>query len=579
MQIRIEHVPFSRFGSYMTFSVLPREWGHKGLILRTMHGSGGRRESFRLALLRDGREVDYRVTATPSLCRLDADGGGRVEICFPAADQARLRGEGLALRLVSMQPKSPYAFPAGGGCWQVNCPPNGVHYLLGSVAGGMAMDAPHRVRTQDKRRKRSEPDRPAVIADFTPDADGRFEAAIQEFLTTPVKWDLARPFEDCLADAEAEWQAWAKATPTMPGRYAEGALHAMHVNYSAVVGPSGNLKRPTMLMSKNWMTHCWSWDHCFNAIALSYRNPDLAWDQLMVHFDLQDRAGALPDGVNAEDCGWSFCKPPIHGWALRKMMRNRSLLNDQRLKRIYPKLSRWTRWWLTSRDTDGDGLPSYHHGNDSGWDNGTVFDGGYPATAPDLSAFLVVQMDLLAELAQRLGRPKEVQRWRRRADALLQRLIEKLWTGEQFITRRAFSGEVHDAGDCLLNFMPIILGTRLPKAIRDAVAAGLAPGGRFVTDHGPATESPASPLYVPDGYWRGPIWGSETVLLIDGLWRGGYREQAREIARRYCEMCLACGLFAENYNALTGEPLRDKAYTWGSSAFLILAHEFLRESR
>jgi glycogen debranching enzyme len=80
---------------------------------------------------------------------------------------------------------------------------------------------------------------------------------------------------------------------------------------------------------------------------------------------------------------------------------------------------------------------------------------------------------------------------------------------------------------------------------------------------------------VPDGYWRGPIWGPEVVIIVDGLARAGCREQAKEIARRYCEMCLAGG-FAENYDATTGEPLRDKAYTWGSSAFLVLAHEFLR---
>ncbi len=139
---------------------------------------------------------------------------------------------------------------------------------------------------------------------------------------------------------------------------------------------------------------------------------------------------------------------------------------------------------------------------------------------------------------------------------------------------KAFSGEVFPEGDSLLNHVAIVAGRRLPKAVRQKVAEALAPDGRFVTAFGPATESPRSPLYVPDGYWRGPIWGSSTVLVIDGLARAGF-PQAAEIARRYCEMCLESG-FAENYNAETGEPLRDKAYTWGSSAYLILAHEFLR---
>jgi glycogen debranching enzyme len=134
---------------------------------------------------------------------------------------------------------------------------------------------------------------------------------------------------------------------------------------------------------------------------------------------------------------------------------------------------------------------------------------------------------------------------------------------------------VFPKGDSLINFLAIVAGKRLPRQIRDKVAAGLAPDGRFVTRYGPATENPHSPLYVPDGYWRGPIWGSETVLVADGLARGGYAAQAREIARRYCDMCVESMCMAENYNALTGEPLRDKAYTWGSSAYLILAHELL----
>ena len=33
--------------------------------------------------------------------------------------------------------------------------------------------------------------------------------------------------------------------------------------------------------------------------------------------------------------------------------------------------------------------------------------------------------------------------------------------------------------------------------------------------------------------------------------------------------------FAENFDAVTGEGLRDRAYTWTASAFLVMCHEFL----
>jgi len=33
--------------------------------------------------------------------------------------------------------------------------------------------------------------------------------------------------------------------------------------------------------------------------------------------------------------------------------------------------------------------------------------------------------------------------------------------------------------------------------------------------------------------------------------------------------------FAENFNAVTGEGMRDLAYTWTPSVFLTLAHDYL----
>jgi glycogen debranching enzyme len=574
MEFDITTTPFSRFGSYLSLGVMPASWDCAGLLLRTMHGACDSREVFRLLLMRDGREIPYQVTATPTRLSLDF-AGGQVQICFSEVDVVRLQGSGASLRIESLPGHRPYAFPAAGGRWNVNCPDNATQYLLASATGGLQVSSVLEIRTEDGPRKSRGTRKPRVVAEFSPDEQGRFEGAIHEFRTTPRPNAMECDFEAGLRAVEADWRAWKRTTPAVAAAYSEAAELAMYVNWASVVAPGGHLGRATMLMSKNWMTRCWSWDHCFNAIALSHRNPDLAWDQLMVLFDHQDEFGVLPDSVSAPRLTWNFCKPPIHGWALSKMMKRRGLLTEERLRRVYRALVRWTNWWTRYRDSDGDGLPEYHHGNDSGWDNATVFDGGFPVAAPDLAAYLVVQIDVLGNLADRLGRKAEASRWRIRADVLLDRMLERLWDGEQFVSRRAFTGAVFPDGDSLLNHLPIVLGKRLPKKYRDKLADALKPDGRFVTAWGPATESLRSPLYIPDGYWRGPIWGSETVLVIDGLARGGYRDQAREIARRYCDMCVRSG-FAENFNAQTGESLRDKAYTWGSSAFLILAHEHLR---
>ena len=94
----------------------------------------------------------------------------------------------------------------------------------------------------------------------------------------------------------------------------------------------------------------------------------------------------------------------------------------------------------------------------------------------------------------------------------------------------------------------------------------------FRSAHGLATEPLDSPHYQSDGYWRGPIWAPSTVLIEDGLRVSGYAELADEVSRRFRLLCEASG-FAENFDALSGAGLRDRAYTWTASAYLLLARQ------
>ncbi|MFP4377349.1 MAG: MGH1-like glycoside hydrolase domain-containing protein [Spirochaetales bacterium] len=70
----------------------------------------------------------------------------------------------------------------------------------------------------------------------------------------------------------------------------------------------------------------------------------------------------------------------------------------------------------------------------------------------------------------------------------------------------------------------------------------------------------------PDG---GPVWGPSTYLIVEGLRACGEDELAETIADRFCRTCAENG-FAENFDALTGEGLRDRAYSWTASVFLLL---------
>ena len=56
---------------------------------------------------------------------------------------------------------------------------------------------------------------------------------------------------------------------------------------------------------------------------------------------------------------------------------------------IYDKLYKQINYWLEYHDCNNDGIPEYHHGNDSGYDNSTVFINNFVVDSPDLTAYLL----------------------------------------------------------------------------------------------------------------------------------------------------------------------------------------------
>jgi hypothetical protein len=52
----------------------------------------------------------------------------------------------------------------------------------------------------------------------------------------------------------------------------------------------------------------------------------------------------------------------------------------------------------------------------------------------------------------------------------------------------------------------------------------------------------------------------------------GAVDLAEQVSARFRTTCEKSG-FAENFDALTGEGLRDRAYTWTAGAYLLLAED------
>jgi hypothetical protein len=385
-----------------------------------------------------------------------------------------------------------------------------------------------------------------------------------------------------IAEAEKEWLSFREKMAPVPADRIPIAELAWYNLWSAFVRPEGFIKYDACLMSKATMSALWSWDHCFNALAIAQGDPMLGLRQFLLPFELQLESGQLPDRWSSLVTTWLVTKPPVHGWCLIKLLKHFPLaphagaLPSSMLRKLYAHLEKWTNFWFTHRDTDADGIPNYVWGPDSGWDNSSLFDPRLCAEAPDLTALLILQMDALGELAKRLDDPALSAEWTARADALLERLYAHSWRDNRFVAPGSINHAFDSSPTSLLALMPLVLGNRLDPSKGDRLVELLERD--FLTPHGPATESPKSPLYIPDGYWRGPIWAPSTYLLVDGLARAGHLLLAKRIAENFCNMVLKSGGHYENYDALTGKGLCDQGYTWTASVHLLLLNEFLLQN-
>lgn len=565
----IHAIPFSMARSYMAISDLEenyRDGGNQaGIHLRTVRGGAVSTIVLQFVPLVNGREVCCTYEASPEELILKTEKTS-IHICF--ADEKTIlihsTGEesGLLLKCV---PKPPffhylYEIPCKDEMrYELNCFGQEVKFLLWAQNGSAKMAQVWEGCTARDNQ---------IV--FLPE-NGKLLAVIREVFSSWDGVEAKYNYEESREKTSAAFREFAGKMPSVPEEFRETAGMASYVDWSAIVAGEQILPRDTMFMSKNWMTNIWAWDHVFNAVALAYHNPEAAWDQWMIPFDLQDPTGLIPDTTNNSKLDWNYCKPPVHGWALRRMMKVMELTEEQ-LSAAYDKLGKWTEWWLNYRDRDHDGICEYYHGYDSGWDNATAFAEQPPVELPDLQTFLILQMETLADLAGKLGRPSAAAMWKRRAEAMLKAMLELCFEDNKPVAIHAGSHKKIDTR-CLILYMPVMLGNRLPEEIRKELVNGLLNGG-FLTEYGFATEPPASPFYEPDGYWRGPVWAPAMLLLLDGLKACGEEQAVKDISMRFCRLIKEHG-FAENFNAVTGEGLRDLAYTWTPSVFLVIAHDYL----
>ena len=553
----VRDIPFSYYGSWFDISPVLGERVYSDDLHLVSHQTG-MHPILSLIPWHDGTRIETTILASPHRLLWQHDTGS-IELAYEQADTVRIRGNTIGLKIcAAARALTPFAgtyfyrdpvdnsfiFTAYGSGRRYRITP-----LAGAVidvAGDQSVGSHERALTLTAH-------------------DAAWEVAIEEFESSRVAYDAGSSFDEIVKAAQESFANFVDDVAPWRTGSTPAAELAAYVLWSATVLPAGFIGRPAILMSKHWMDKVWSWDHCFNALALAGGLPSLAWDQFQLVFDHQDAVGALPDSIAHSEVLYNFVKPPIHGWALQKLRQHQHVEHVE-LLRTYRGLARWTNYWLVMRRAPGHTLCHYHHGNDSGWDNATTFDAERLVETSDLAAFLVLQTQQLAELATELDLVADARHWADISEKMCAAMLDQLWVDGRFVAQGAESGDTHSSSS-LLDLMAIVLGPKLPDDVRAALATSIE---SHLTVHGLATELLSSPEYRSDGYWRGPIWAPSTILVEDGLRQSGFIELADEISGRFRALCERSG-FAENFDAETGTGLRDRAYTWTASSYLILA--------
>ncbi len=572
----LTRIPYGRRGTYTYLALYEEEGRERLYVCSVLYGldtaapgqTARRGRLFPVSLQRDGAELPYHAVAAPGCVTLEFEGGS-ARLCLQQDSILRMEAFGAEVALSPVLAPHEIAKDRNDGSWEVLMNPV-PKLLFCPVAGSMEVTAGFDVITSMPSD---------TVFRFRPDAAGRVDLAVHFYRSNAWRLPQYPAFDACVAEIEAEFAAYLDTAPLLPPDYANERTLAAYLIWSHILPADGT---ELIYMNKGIHRCTSSWQQCYHAMG-QYRNPRFAWELMLSVFRWQDDYGMLPDMLYDSYQSFGGTKPPFHGVAMEflKDFSDFPFATRRECCTLYDGLSRWVFWWLSYRDTDEDGIVQYDTADESGWDDSSFFHQGGPTEAPDLAAYLILAMDNLASLAKRLGKTYEAREWKARAERMTAQAIDFFWDGERFTPRLNASHQRVESGS-IMQFIPLLLGERLPQEIRDKLAAQLSQENVFLTPYGLAGERLDSERYHDTGWSAGPILAPAQLLVVLGLRFSGKDELARKIARRYCR-ALADANFPMVMNARTGADVSEGRWgprypnrmPWTAVVFLILGSLYL----
>jgi hypothetical protein len=183
------------------------------------------------------------------------------------------------------------------------------------------------------------------------------------------------------------------------------------------------------------------------------------------------------------------------------------------------------------------------------------------------NSILIRANDLLKQIAESAGHdlpPALIENMSRTESAL-----EQLWdeqTGQYF--SRSFVSHKLIEEPSIATLLPLYTGI-IPKE-KAARLVDLLKRQRVFSTAWPVPSVPVNSSYFnPYKYWQGPSWVNTNWLIIDGLERSGYKDEAAVLRDRTVQMVAKSGMF-EYFNPQNAKPAGAPNFSWTAALIIDL---------
>ena len=239
--------------------------------------------------------------------------------------------------------------------------------------------------------------------------------------------------------------------------------------------------------------------------------------------------GRLPHFANRYSKS-DYTQPPVMSWSVwEDYLWSRDI---DYLARVYPALKNYNRWYYENRRLKC-GLFYWIHSYESGIDNSPRFSSRDESlkkdltriAAIDVNSYIVRQNEVLSLMARDLGKEEDAKEFESKARALRALINQMMWdesTG-YYYDLDVVSGQLVKIRT-IASLFPLFAGVPDPERARKIRDHIMNPQ-EFNTPFPLPSTALNDPTFEKD-CWRGPIWINTAYMVIVGLERYGFMDDA-----------------------------------------------------